>query len=100
MSTAIEKRMGGHEKECELSVRVIPNASRDEVVGWYDGILKIKTPAQPESGKANQAVCLLLARFLELPKRSVLVVSGQKNHSKRLRVEGMSEDELKARLIF
>ena len=35
----------------ELNVRVIPNASRDAIVGWHAGALKIKTAVAPESGK-------------------------------------------------
>ena len=85
---------------CELEVRVIPNASRDEVTGWHDGALKIKTSAQAESGKANKAVCLILARALKLPKRAVSVVRGQTSQSKCLRIEGVDADELRARLTF
>ncbi|MFW2478816.1 MAG: DUF167 domain-containing protein [Lentimonas sp.] len=44
-------------RRAELNVRVIPNASGDEVVGWHDGALKINIAAQPETGKANKAVC-------------------------------------------
>ena len=85
---------------CELEVRVIPNASRDEVTVWHDGALKIKTAAQAESGKANKAVCLILARALKLPKRAVSVVRGQTSHSKCLRIGGVDADELRARLTF
>jgi len=61
---------------CELDVRVIPNASRDAIVGWHAGALKIKVAAQPESGKANKAVCALLAKHLQIQKRCVCVVRG------------------------
>lgn len=79
---------------CELEVRVIPNASRDEIAGWHDGALKIKTAAQPESGKANKAVCLLLAKYLGLPKRAVSVIRGATSQSKRLRIDGMEAGRL------
>ncbi|YCM43560.1 DUF167 domain-containing protein [Verrucomicrobiaceae bacterium 227] len=92
--------MAGKDQYCELEVRVIPNASRNEITGWYDGALKIKTSAQPESGKANKAVCLILSKSLKLPKRAVSVVRGQTSQSKCLRIEGLTEVELKARLTF
>ena len=85
---------------CELEVRVIPNASRDEITGWHNGVLKIKTSAQPESGKANKAVCLILAKALKVPKRAVSVVRGQTSQRKCLSIGGLAEDELKARLSF
>jgi len=79
----------------ELDVRVIPNASRDEVVGWYGEALKLKTATPPEAGKANKAICALLEKHLKLPKRSVSVVRGQTSQSKTLRIEGMDEVKLR-----
>jgi uncharacterized protein (TIGR00251 family) len=79
----------------EIQVRVIPNASRDEIVGWHAGALKIKTAVAPESGKANQAICALLAKRLGLPKRAVSVLRGQTSPMKCLQIEGLSESELR-----
>jgi uncharacterized protein (TIGR00251 family) len=78
---------------------VIPNASRDVIVGWHAGALKIKVAAQPESGKANKAVCALLAKHLRLQKRAVSVVRGATSQSKRLEVVGLSEPELYEKLM-
>ena len=89
--------MSDADEFCELDVRVIPNASRDEVVGWHDGALKIKTSAQPESGKANHAVCLLLSKYLGLPKRAVTVVLGKKCQMKKLRIEAIPWESILAR---
>jgi uncharacterized protein (TIGR00251 family) len=82
----------------ELNVRVIPNASRDAIVGWHTGALKIKTAVAPESGKANKAICALLAKHLGLRKRAVTVLRGQTSQMKCLRIDGLTEAELKARL--
>jgi uncharacterized protein (TIGR00251 family) len=83
---------------CELNVRVIPNASRDEVVGWYGEALKIKTAVAPESGKANKAVCILLAKHLRISKRAVTVLRGHTSQMKCLQIDDISEADLKARL--
>lgn len=83
---------------CELPVRVIPNASRDLIVGWHAGALKIKTATPPESGQANRAICALLAQQLGLPRRAVSVLSGATRPLKCLRVEGLDADALRARL--
>lgn len=84
--------------QVELSVRVIPNASRDEIVGWHDGSLKVKTSAQPESGKANKAICLILSKHLGLSKRSVEVVKGHASQSKQIKISGLSENALFGKL--
>jgi uncharacterized protein (TIGR00251 family) len=65
-----------------LNVRVIPNASRDEIVGESDGVLKIKLRAVPEGGRANKALCSLLAKQHGCRVRDVRIVSGEKSRVK------------------
>ncbi|MDP0498771.1 MAG: DUF167 domain-containing protein [Verrucomicrobiota bacterium JB022] len=82
-----------------LSLRVVPNASRSEVVGWMaDGALKVKVQAPPEDGKANQQVCAVLAKALGLGKRDVSIVTGEKNRSKTVELTGITLDEVHERL--
>ena len=71
-----------------IRVKVIPKSSRNEIAGKLDdGTWKIKVTAAPERGKANAAVCELLARRFEVPKSSVEVVSGHTSHLKQVRIE-------------
>lgn len=86
------------EPSTELKVRVIPNASRDEIVGWHDGALKLKTRTPPEDGKANKAICALLETELGLPKKSVSVLRGQTNQNKTLCIEGLNTKALESLL--
>jgi hypothetical protein len=72
-----------------LPVYVQPGASRDDVVGEHDGMLKLAVSAPPERGKANKAVCKLLARELDISAGSVKVVSGQTSRRKEFLVEGV-----------
>ncbi|HKJ90475.1 MAG TPA: DUF167 domain-containing protein [Oceanipulchritudo sp.] len=65
-----------------LRVRVIPNASRDEISGWQESVLKIKLQAVPEGGRANRALCAFLARTLRCARREVRIVSGEKSREK------------------
>ena len=71
-----------------LSVRVIPNAGRDQVIGLQDNVLKIKLQAVPEDGKANKALCELLAKHFGCHKRSVRIVAGEKSRNKIVEIEG------------
>ena len=71
-----------------IRVKVIPKASRDEIAGKLeDGTWKIKVTAAPERGKANAAVCELIAAHFGIPKSRVEVVSGQASHLKQIRVD-------------
>jgi uncharacterized protein (TIGR00251 family) len=86
------------EASCVLPVRVIANASRDQIVGWHAGALKIKTATPPESGQANRAVCVLLAQELGLSKRAVSVLSGATSQLKCLKIAGMDPAALLTRI--
>ena len=50
--------------------------------------LKARVRAVPEDGKANQALEMLLARALGMPKSAVTVVAGHTARSKTLRIDG------------
>lgn len=69
-----------------LDVRVVPNASCDEIVGWQGDVLKIKLQAVPEAGKANRALCMFLSRQLGCHKREVRIISGEKSRTKVVEV--------------
>ncbi len=74
-----------------IAVRVTPRSGRDELAGWAGGELIVRVTAAPESGKANAAVCVVLARALGVPKSSVRVVRGPGSRHKLLEVDGVEE---------
>ena len=84
--------------EALISVRVTPRSSRDEVAGWQDDVLRVRLKAPPVEGRANQALCQLLATLLDLSSSDVEVVSGGTAPTKRLRVAGLTADEVRSKL--
>jgi uncharacterized protein (TIGR00251 family) len=81
-----------------LNVRVTPGARHDELAGWQGTALKVRVRAAPEKGKANDAVCGLIAQALGLPVRAVLVERGHTSRGKLLLVDGLEEAEMLRRL--
>jgi uncharacterized protein (TIGR00251 family) len=81
-----------------LAVRVSPRAGADSIPGWRDGVLEARVTAPPEGGKANDALCRLLARALKVPAGSVRIASGHRARIKRVSVEGLGRDEVMRRL--
>jgi len=81
-----------------LSVRVTPGAREDSVTGWQGTALKVKVRAPPEKGKANEAVCALVARALGVPPSAVAVERGHTSRGKLLLVDGLEEEEMLRRL--
>jgi len=82
----------------EFAVKVVPGGSRDEIVGLLGEALKVKVSAPPEGGKANKAVCALIAKTLGVPKRNVAVVSGPTQPNKRIGVTGIHAEAARRRL--
>ena len=70
-------------------MRVVPRAGRSGVAGLRDGALLVRLAAAPVDGAANAELIDVLARALDVPKRSIEIVAGDRSRSKRVRVAGM-----------
>jgi uncharacterized protein len=81
-----------------LSLRVQPRASRDEIVGWQDAILRLRVSAPPVAGAANTAVVRLLAKALGIAPSAISVVKGLQGRTKIIEIAGLSPAEIQIRL--
>ena len=81
-----------------VAVKVVPGATRDEIVGWLGDAIKIRVSAAPERGRANAAVERVLAQALDLPSRSVRVVAGRTSARKSVEIFGLSLEQVRTRL--
>jgi uncharacterized protein (TIGR00251 family) len=80
-------------------VRLQPRARRDEVVGERAGAVVIRVTAPPVDGKANDALCRLVAKAVGVAPSSVSVVRGHTARDKVVRVEGVDDAALRAALV-
>jgi uncharacterized protein (TIGR00251 family) len=69
-----------------FNLKVIPNASRSEIIVEENGNLKVKVQVPPEDGRANKAIIQLLAQHFKIPKNRVKIVAGEKSHQKIIEV--------------
>jgi uncharacterized protein (TIGR00251 family) len=83
----------------ELSVRLQPRARRDEVVGERDGVVVIRVSAPPVDGKANAALCRLIAKKAGVAPSRVEIVRGHGAREKVIRVDGLDAEALRAALL-
>ena len=81
-----------------IAIRVIPRAGRSGVGGTRDGALLVRLNAPPVDGAANEELIQVLADMLDVPKRAVTIVSGERGRNKRVRVTGVSADDARNRL--
>jgi uncharacterized protein len=81
-----------------IDVRVIPRASRSAIAGTRGGALLVRLAAPPVEGAANAELIEVIAKALEVPKRSVTLVAGERSRQKRVKVTGITPREVADRL--
>ena len=82
-----------------LRFHIVPNAKQDKVVGEHGGAIKVKLRAAAVEGKANAALRSFLAEELKISERSILLERCQKSREKIIQIEGLSQEEVRARLL-
>jgi hypothetical protein len=83
---------------CTLELKTIPNAPRNEIVGWLGAALKIKVHAPAVEGKANDELIEFLAEKLGVHRRCVTLLRGDKSRQKVVQIDGLEAAEVKIRL--
>jgi uncharacterized protein len=90
-------RMPG-ESTVRITVRLTPRAARAELGALRDGVLHVRVTAPPVDGAANAALLRLLAKRLRLARSSIRLVSGETARRKVIEVDGLTAEDLWARL--
>jgi hypothetical protein len=81
-----------------FEVRARPRARKSRLGGEREGALVVDLAAPPVDGAANAALVDVLATALDLPRRSVTLVRGEASRTKLVEVEGLSAEDVRARL--
>lgn len=84
---------------CEIAVRLIPRARVDAVAGERNGVLLVRVTAPPVDGRANVALCRLIAKRAGIGVRGVSIIRGAASREKVLRVDGMNAEDLRRALL-
>jgi uncharacterized protein YggU (UPF0235/DUF167 family) len=82
----------------ELRVRVTPRAGGNEIAGVRDGVVLVRVTAPPVGGKANGAVCRLIAKAVGVAPSRVTVARGAGSRQTLLRIEGLEPAECRGLL--
>jgi len=77
-----------------FDIHVNPHASRAEIAGIAEGMLKVKVTAPPVEGAANDACILLLSKKLGLRKSQIKITAGAKGRKKTILVSDITRTEL------
>ena len=75
-----------------------PNARQNEVLGFEEGILRLKIAAPPVDGKANKELIAFLSKRLGISKSSITIDRGQTSKSKVISIIGLARDQIYERI--
>lgn len=81
-----------------IEVRLRPRGRRDELLGIRNGVLQARVTAAPVDGRANRALCRLIAKQVGVAPSMVTVIRGAKSRDKVVMVEGLSAEALEQAL--
>jgi uncharacterized protein (TIGR00251 family) len=81
-----------------VAVKLQPRGRSDELLGFADNVLRARVSAPPVDGKANKALCRLIAERAGVAPSRVTVVRGAKSRDKLVEVKGIDAVALQGRL--
>lgn len=77
-----------------FAVRVVPRASKSEIVGETDGALKIRISAPPVDDAANAELIKILAKHFKVAKSAIEILKGQTSKTKLVKITGATAANL------
>lgn len=83
-----------------LNIYVVPRSSKTEVIGEYNGYLKIKLKSPPVDNAANEELIRFLSGKLGIPKRNVEIVKGQAQRKKIVSVVNFDIKDVTCKLYM
>lgn len=77
-----------------FAIRVVPRASRTEIIGEHDGALKMRISPPPVDGAANEDIIKLLAKTFRVPRANVSIIAGQTSKLKRISITNAAHEKI------
>jgi uncharacterized protein (TIGR00251 family) len=81
-----------------FTAKIVPRASKSEIVGEWDSALKIRISAPPVDGAANNELIKVISKFFGVSKSAIEIVSGDTSKIKRIRIDNLSDKAFFAKL--
>lgn len=85
-------------KNAMISVRVRVGAHREQITGGPKGVLLVSVTVPAHEGRANRAVCRLLAKHLDVAPSRVEILRGRRSRDKLVKVDGVGQATVNAAL--
>ena len=97
---AREPRFSNGKKGAALPVRVIPRASKNQIVEVLsDQTVKIRLAASADEHAANDELIAYLSEVLGLPQTQFEIVAGEKGRDKLVSILDISTEEVHKKIL-
>lgn len=84
----------------KIKFYIVPQSSENKLCGYHGDAIKLKIKAPPVDGKANKAIIIFLAEFLNIPKKYIDIKHGDTGRNKlvEFNVDKSQENEILEKL--
>jgi len=86
------------DRKTALTLQVQPNARHNQVLGFEDGILRLKIAALPIEGKANKELISFLSKTLDTSKSNITIERGLTSKVKIVTILGLDRNQIYERI--
>lgn len=87
------------EEQATIVVQVQPNASRNAVTRFEDGVWHLRIAAPPVRGKANKELCRFLSESLGISQGKLTIAKGMTSKRKVLVIKGLTQNRATEQLL-
>ena len=77
-----------------LSIKVVPNASRNQIAKWENQTLTVRIQSPPNDGKANKELIAYLSKCTGLPQNGIAIKRGGSGRQKLIAFNGIDRTGL------
>ncbi len=90
LSSCVQTTLAG---DVLIEIEVQPGSSRQGIIGFNEwrGTIQVAVKAEAQKGKANHAVCNVLAKIFDAP---ATVVAGHTARQKKVSIEGLTSAQI------
>ena len=76
-----------------IKVKIVPGSSKNKIVGVHNNAIKITITVPPVEGKANKKCIAYLAKYFDVAKSKIKIISGQTSKNKLIKIYDISQKE-------
>ena len=76
-----------------IKVKIVPGSSKNKIIGAYNDALKITITAPPVEDKANKKCIAYLAKYFDVAKSKIEIISGKNSKNKLIKIYDISQEE-------